>query len=173
MLEDKPMVGLLMGSDSDIEYVSACTKVLSSFSVPFEVHVISAHRDTESCLIYAREASSIGLKIIIAFAGMAAHLAGVVAANTILPVIGVPLNRNGLGGMDALLSTVQMPSGIPVATVAIDGSANAGHLAVRILALQDKELEQKLNVFQANLKIEMKKKSLQVQERIKNELSNH
>jgi 5-(carboxyamino)imidazole ribonucleotide mutase len=172
-MEDKhPLVGLLMGSDSDYDYVKAAAKILISFNISFEVHVISAHRDTESCLEYAREASSKGLRMIIAFAGMAAHLSGVVAANTSLPVIGVPLNRTGLGGLDALLSTVQMPSGIPVATIAIDGSANAAHLAIRILALQDKQLEQKLIAYQANLKVEMKKKSLQVQERIKNELPN-
>jgi 5-(carboxyamino)imidazole ribonucleotide mutase len=173
MVDGQPVVGLIMGSDSDFDLVSSCIKILASFSVSYEVHVISAHRDTESCLKYAREACGKGIKIIIAFAGMSAHLGGVVAANTILPVIGVPLNRSSIGGMDALLSTVQMPSGIPVATVAIDGSANAGHLAVRMLALQDKQLEQKLIAFQLNLKIEMKKKSIQVQERIKNELSNH
>jgi len=173
MVSDKPMIGILMGSDSDFDFVASCTKVLNSFDIPYEVHVISAHRDTESCLQYAKEASDKGIRILITFAGMAAHLGGVVSANTTLPVIGVPLNRTGLGGMDALLSTVQMPPGIPVATVAIDGSANAAHLAIRILALQDSEIQKKLVTFQVNLKSEMKKKSVQVQERIKNELSNH
>jgi phosphoribosylaminoimidazole carboxylase PurE protein len=172
-VNNQPVVGIVMGSDSDYELVQACTKVLSTFEVPFEVHVISAHRDTESCLRYAKEAKEKGLELIIAFAGMAAHLGGVIAANTRCPVIGVPLNRTGLGGMDALLSTVQMPPGIPVATVAIDGSANAAHLAVRILALHDKQLEEKLIMFQSNLKVEMKKKSQQIQERMKNESTNH
>jgi len=170
---NQPVVGILMGSDSDYDYVSSCTKVLTSFSIPFEVSVISAHRDTESCFRYAKDARDKGLKLIIAFAGMAAHLGGVVASNTTIPVIGVPLNRSGLGGMDALLSTLQMPPGIPVATVAIDGGANAGHLAVRILALNDEQLHDLLIAFQANLKVEMKKKSNQVQERIKNEGSTY
>lgn len=172
-MDKQPIVGIVMGSDSDFEYVKACTKILTQFGVPHEVQVISAHRDTESCLEYAKGATEKGLQVIIAFAGMAAHLGGVIAANTRCPVIGVPLNRTGLGGMDALLSTVQMPPGIPVATVAIDGSANAGHLAIRILALQDRQLEEKLITFQSDLKNEMKKKSQQIQERIKNESTNH
>lgn len=164
-------VGIVMGSDSDYDYVASCTKVLQSFNIPYEVNVISAHRDTESCLQYAKNASQRGVQIMIAFAGMAAHLGGVIAANTTLPVIGVPLNRTGLGGMDALLSTVQMPPGIPVATVAIDGSANAAHLAIRILALQDSEIQKRVVAFQANLKSDMKKKSDQVQERMNHEKS--
>lgn len=169
MSEKVSMVGIVMGSDSDFDYVSTAIKVFQSFLVPYEVNVISAHRDTESCLDYAKKAASRGIKIILAFAGMAAHLGGVIAANTTLPVIAVPLNRTSLGGLDALLSTVQMPSGIPVATVAIDGSANAAHLAIRILSLQDEQIGEKLVLFQANLKSEMKKKSKQVEERINHE----
>lgn len=169
MKKIKPVIGIVIGSDSDFDLALGAVKVLKDFLIPYEVNVISAHRDTESCLSYAKSAQSKGLKIIIAMAGMAAHLAGVLSANTTLPVIGVPLNRSGLGGLDALLSTVQMPSGIPVATVAVDNSSNAAHLAIRILALENEEIKQKLIQFQQKMKSDIVTKSLKVQERVQHE----
>jgi len=165
----KPMVGLVMGSDSDYELITGAQKVFTDFAIPIEVNVISAHRDTEGCLSYAKTACGRGLKVLIAFAGMAAHLAGVLSANTTLPVIGVPLNRSGFNGLDALLSTVQMPSGVPVATVAVDGSSNAAHLAIRILALENEEVNQKLIQFQEKMKSDMITKSRKIQERVQHE----
>lgn len=157
------IIGILMGSDSDYNYVKKTLQVLESYEIPFEVSVISAHRDTESALAYAKSAKEKGIKVIIAFAGMAAHLAGVVAANTLLPVIGVPLDRTGFGGQDALLSTVQMPPGIPVATVGVDAGANAAWLALRILALSDASIESRL----ATEKENMKKKLIEKTEKVR------
>ena len=137
-------VGIIMGSDSDLPVVEKAISTLESFGVPFEVHVFSAHRTPEKAACFSRNAKANGFGVIIAAAGMAAHLAGAVAANTTLPVIGIPIKGSKLDGMDALLSTVMMPPGIPVATVAIDGAANAAVLAVQILALADEALEQKL-----------------------------
>ena len=165
----KHVVGIVMGSDSDYELITGALKVFKDFAIPFEVNVISAHRDTESCLSYAKSSCGRGLKVIIAFAGMAAHLAGVLAANTTLPVIGVPLNRSGFNGLDALLSTVQMPSGIPVATVAVDGSSNAAYLAIRILALENEEINRKLIQFQEKMKLDLIIKSKKVQEKVQHE----
>lgn len=133
-----------MGSDSDLPILKKSVQVLEEFSVPYEVHVYSAHRTPVEARDFALNAYENGIGVIIAAAGMAAHLAGAIAANTTLPVIGIPCSGSKLSGMDALLSTVMMPSGIPVATVAIDGGANAALLAVQILALSDEELQKKL-----------------------------
>lgn len=139
-------VGVLMGSDSDLPTMAETVKILESYGVPTEVRVLSAHRTPEEATRYAREAESRGLKVLIAGAGGAAHLAGALAAHSTLPVIGVPLESSPLGGFDALLSTVQMPPGIPVATVGVGsmGARNAGHLAVAMLALADDGLRARL-----------------------------
>ena len=137
-------VAILMGSDSDFGVMSKAVSVLKEFEIPLEVHVYSAHRTPEKVAEFASNAKDNGFGVIIAGAGMAAALAGVVAGHTTLPVIGVPLKSNVLEGVDALLSTVMMPSGIPVATVAIDGSKNAAYLAAQILAVGDEELAKKV-----------------------------
>ena len=138
-------VGIIMGSDSDLPVVSKAINTLKEYGVPFEVHVYSAHRTPVEAREFSCSARENGFGAIIAAAGMAAHLAGAIAANTTLPVIGIPVQSKNLGGMDALLSTVQMPSGIPVATVAIDGAANAALLAIQILAVEDAALAEKLD----------------------------
>ena len=138
-------IGIIMGSDSDLPVVSKAVKILREFEVPFEVHVYSAHRTPAEARDFAVYARRNGFGAIIAAAGMAAHLAGAMAAGTTLPVIGIPIKSAGLGGIDALLSTVQMPTGLPVATVAIDGAANAALLAVQILAVEDAALAEKLD----------------------------
>lgn len=137
-------VAIIMGSDSDLPVVSKAADILSDYGVPFEVHVFSAHRTPEQAGDFARSAIDNGFGVIIAAAGKAAHLAGAIAANTVLPVIGIPIKASALEGIDALLSTVQMPAGIPVATVAIDGAANAALLAVQILAVSDADLSARL-----------------------------
>ena len=137
-------VGILMGSQSDLPKMEKAAEVLKEFGVPHEVKVLSAHRLPDRVVEYAKQAEGRGLEVFIAGAGMANHLAGALAANCTLPVVGVPLSGSALNGVDALYSTVQMPKGIPVATVAIDGAANAGYLAVEILALSDAALREKL-----------------------------
>ena len=137
-------VGIIMGSDSDLPVVKKAVDMLESFGVPYEVRVLSAHRTPVEAAEFSKNAKANGFGAIIAAAGMAAHLAGAVAANTTLPVIGIPILSGNLGGIDALLSTVQMPTGIPVATVAVNGAGNAALLAVQILAVSDDELAQKL-----------------------------
>ena len=137
-------VAVIMGSDSDLPVVEKALEKLKEFSVPFEAHVYSAHRTPEQARDVSANARANGFGVIIAAAGKAAHLAGSVAANTTLPVIGIPIKASALDGLDALLSTVQMPPGMPVATVAIDGAANAALLAMQILAVEDAELAQKL-----------------------------
>ena len=137
-------VGVIMGSDSDLPVVEKAMDKLKEYGVPYEVHVYSAHRTPEQAGTFARTAQEKGFGVIIAAAGKAAHLAGALAANTVLPVIGIPVKSSTLDGLDALLSTVQMPSGMPVATVAIDGAANAALLAAQILAVSDAELAAKL-----------------------------
>lgn len=137
-------VGIVMGSDSDLPIVQKAIDQLKKFDVPYEAHIYSAHRTPEEAKQFAVHAKENGFGVIIAAAGKAAHLAGALAANTTLPVIGIPIKSSFLDGLDALLSTVQMPSGIPVATVAIDGAANAALLAMQILAVNDDELEAKL-----------------------------
>ena len=133
-----------MGSDSDLPVVEKAVNTLKEFGVPFEVHIFSAHRTPAEAKAFSENARSNGFGVIIAAAGMAAHLAGAIAANTTLPVIGIPIKSQNLGGMEALLSTVQMPSGIPVATVAIDGAVNAALLSIEILSLSEPVLEKKL-----------------------------
>ena len=138
-------IGIVMGSDSDMPVVSKAIDTLKEFEVPYEVHIYSAHRTPEEAKAFAQGARANGFGAIIAAAGKAAHLAGAIAANTTLPVIGIPVKSSTLDGLDALLSTVQMPSGIPVATVAIDGAANAALLAAQILAIEDEALALKLS----------------------------
>ena len=138
-------VGIVMGSDSDLPIVTKATDMLTALDIPFEVHVYSAHRTPEEAGAFAASARENGFGVIIAAAGMAAHLAGALAARTTLPVIGIPCKSATLDGVDALLSTVQMPTGIPVATVAINGGANAALLSAQILALSDDTLAAKLN----------------------------
>lgn len=140
-------VAVIMGSTSDYEVMSAAIKVLEEFGVEYEKKVISAHRTPDLMCEYAKSARERGIGVIIAGAGGAAHVAGVVAGMTTVPVIGVPIQTKALGGMDSLLSIVQMPGGIPVATMAINGAKNAGLFAVQILALSDKTLEEKLEAF--------------------------
>ena len=138
-------VAIIMGSDSDLPVVEKAFDTLKEYGVPFEVHIYSAHRTPVEAKEFSSSARANGFGAIIAAAGMAAHLAGAIAANTTLPVIGIPVQSKNLGGMDALLSTVMMPSGIPVATVAIDGATNAALLAIQMLAIEDKELAKKLD----------------------------
>ncbi len=137
-------VAIVMGSDSDLPVVEKAFGVLDEFGIPYEVHVYSAHRTPVEARAFSTHAAQNGFGVIIAAAGMAAHLAGAIAANTVLPVIGIPVKSGGLGGMDALLSTVMMPPGIPVATVGIDGAKNAAYLAAQILAVEDPELTGKI-----------------------------
>ena len=137
-------VGIIMGSDSDWPVVKAACTQLAEFGIPYEAHILSAHRTPVEAAEFARSARANGFGVLICAAGMAAHLAGAVAANTTLPVIGIPMTSSNLGGMEALLSTVQMPSGIPVATVAIGGAVNAALLAMEMLAISDDALAEKL-----------------------------
>lgn len=137
-------VGIIMGSDSDLPVVQKAVDTLKQFDVPVEVHIYSAHRTPQEAMDFACNARANGFGVLIAAAGMAAHLAGAIAANTTLPVIGIPMKSTCLDGIDALLSTVQMPSGIPVATVAINGAVNAALLSIQILAVEDRELADRL-----------------------------
>ena len=141
---DMKKIGIVMGSDSDLPIVEKAVSMLKSLGVPYEAHIFSAHRTPDEAASFAAKARDNGFGAIIAFAGMAAHLAGAIAARTTLPVIGVPCKSSMFDGMDALLSTVQMPSGIPVATVAVNGGANAALLAAQILAVEDADLAKKL-----------------------------
>ena len=143
-MSGKILVGIIMGSDSDLPVMQKAADVCKEFGVGCEIKILSAHRTPEQHAEYSRTAAERGLKVIIAAAGMAAHLPGVTAAQTILPVIGVPMKGKSFEGMDALLSIVQMPPGIPVATVAVDGAKNAGILAIQIIAVGDKDLQKKL-----------------------------
>jgi phosphoribosylaminoimidazole carboxylase PurE protein len=146
MTSPSPVVAILMGSDSDLPTMAECARVLEDYEVPYDIRVLSAHRSPEEAATYAREAAERGRRVIIAGAGGAAHLAGAMAAHSTLPVIGVPLDSSPLGGFDALLATVQMPPGVPVAAVGVGsmGAKNAAHLAVAILALQDDGLRARL-----------------------------
>ena len=145
-------VAIIMGSDSDLPVVSKAADILKDFGAEYEMHIFSAHRSPVECREFTLNARKNGFGVIIAAAGMAAHLAGAIAAGTTLPVIGIPIKSEQLGGMDALLSTVQMPSGIPVATVAIDGAKNAAFLALEILALSDEELTEKLDSYREEMR---------------------
>ena len=156
-------VAVIMGSDSDWGVVKSAVSTLKQYGVPCEVHVMSAHRTPEAAHNFAASAKENGFGVIIAAAGMAAHLAGVLAAATTLPVIGIPISSGGLGGMDALLATVQMPSGIPVATVAVNGAANAANLAVQMLALSDEGLAAQLEAKKEEMKAGVAKKDEKLQ----------
>jgi phosphoribosylaminoimidazole carboxylase PurE protein len=162
----KPVVGIIMGSDSDLVIMQEAAKVLEQFEISYEIGVYSAHRSPHRTAEYVRTARDRGLKLIIAGAGASAHLAGVTAAETTIPVIGVPIDSSPLSGFDALLSTVQMPPGVPVATVGIgqSGATNAGILAVQILALGDDRLAQKLREYKEGLEKAVEEKSKKVQE---------
>lgn len=159
-------VAIVMGSDSDFPIVGEAVRILKSMSVPFEVRVISAHRTPQVAEEFSKNALKNGFGVIIAAAGKAAHLAGVLAANTILPVIGLPIKSSTLDGLDALLSTVQMPSGIPVATVAIDGAQNAALLALQILALEDESLSKNLITFKEGLAEAVMKKDATISAKV-------
>lgn len=165
--DKQPLVGILMGSDSDLPVMEEASKILSEFGVPNELVISSAHRTPEDTHQYAKTARERGLKILIAGAGHAAHLAGVLAANTILPVIGVPIDSSALKGLDALLATVQMPGAIPVATMAIgkSGARNAGLLAIEILALSDSSLQEKLISYRQGLAEKVRATNKQLQTR--------
>lgn len=158
MADKNPLVGIIMGSDSDLSVMKEAADALEDFGVPFEINVYSAHRSPNKTREYLEAARGRGIRVIIASAGMAAHLAGVSAAHTTMPVIGVPIGKT-LDGMDSLLSTVQMPPGIPVATVGIDSGKNAGILAVQILATSDDSLTDKLTEFKKDLEAGVLKKN--------------
>ena len=161
-----PQVGLIMGSDSDWPTMEAAAEALAEFGIPFEVGVVSAHRTPQKMLDYARTAAGRGVRVVIAGAGGAAHLPGMVASATALPVIGVPVPLKHLDGMDSLLSIVQMPAGVPVATVSIGGARNAGLLAVRILAASDPELLARMERFQADLEEMVERKDAALREKL-------
>ena len=165
-LQAGPRIGIIMGSDSDYPVMSAAAEALAEFDVAHEVRVVSAHRTPHLMTAYAQQASSRGLKVIIAGAGGAAHLPGMVAASTTLPVIGVPVPLRYLDGMDSLLSIVQMPAGVPVATVSIGGARNAGLLAVRILATADDALARRVGAFQLELAAAAQAKDAALQGRL-------
>ncbi len=161
-----PVAGIIMGSDSDLPTMQEAAKILKQFEIPYEIGVYSAHRSPHRTVEYVRTARSRGLKLIIAGAGSAAHLAGVAAAETTLPVIGVPIDGSPLAGFDALLSTVQMPPGVPVATMGVgkSGATNAGILAVQILAVGDEKLTKRLMEYKEQLEKSVAEKSKRVQE---------
>ena len=156
-------VAIIMGSDSDLPVVQKAIDTLREYAVPFEVHVYSAHRTPVEAKAFSENAIANGFGAIIAAAGKAAHLAGAIAANTTLPVIGIPVKSSTLDGLDALLSTVQMPAGIPVATVAIDGAANAALLAIQILAVSDAELAKKLKAARAKASANVLEKNASIE----------
>lgn len=162
----QPHVGIIMGSDSDWPTVEPAAQVLADFGIPFEVGVVSAHRTPEKMLAYAKEAHTRGLKAIIACAGGAAHLPGMVAAATPLPVIGIPRALKDLDGLDSLLSIVQMPSGVPVATVSIGGAKNAGLLAARILGTGDPAIQDKMVDYQRQMAEEVEQKDKNLRDKL-------
>lgn len=160
-------VAVIMGSDSDLPVVTPAIRRLKEWGIPFEAHVMSAHRTPEAAAEFSAHAAENGFGVLIAAAGKAAHLGGVLAAHTTLPVIGIPVKSSTLDGLDALLATVQMPSGIPVATVAIDGADNAAILAAQMLALSDGELAEKLLAMKKTMEEGVGKKDAALQEKIK------
>jgi 5-(carboxyamino)imidazole ribonucleotide mutase len=164
---NKPLVGILMGSESDLPVMEKAAQALTQLGIAWEMDISSAHRLPDKTATYARTARERGIEVLICGAGMAAHLAGVVASHTTLPVIGVPLKSGAIAGVDALYATVQMPPGIPVATVAIDGGTNAGYLAASILSIKRPELAEKLEQFRADTRQELEAKSSQLQTRLK------
>ncbi len=159
-----PQVGIVMGSDSDLSVMSKAAEVLDEFGISYEMHIISAHREPDLFFEWAKGAEERGIKVIIAGAGMAAHLPGMCAALFPLPVIGIPMHTTSLGGRDSLYSIVQMPSGIPVATVAIGGAKNAGILAAKILAVSDSDLLAKLKAYSAKMADEVAAKDSRLQD---------
>mgnify|MGYP001940281673 FL=1 len=165
----QPAVGIIMGSDSDWDTVAPAAEVLAEFGIPFEVGVVSAHRTPEKMLAYAKEAHTRELQVIIACAGGAAHLPGMVAAATPLPVIGIPRALDTLDGLDSLLSIVQMPGGVPVATVSIGGAKNAGLLAARILGAADPAVQRKMVDYQARMAAEVERKDEALRQRLMGE----
>ena len=165
----QPAVGIIMGSDSDWNTVAPAAEVLAEFGIPFEVGVVSAHRTPEKMLAYAKEAHTRDLQVIIACAGGAAHLPGMVAAATPLPVIGIPRALDTLDGLDSLLSIVQMPGGVPVATVSIGGAKNAGLLAARILGAADPAVQRKMVDYQARMAAEVERKDEALRQRLMGE----
>ena len=165
-MQQTKKVAVIMGSDSDLPVVSAAVKQLKEFGIPVEAHVMSAHRTPAQATAFASSAKDNGFGVIIAAAGNAAHLAGVLAAHTTLPVIGIPIKSSTLDGLDALLATVQMPSGIPVATVAIDGAKNAAILAAQMLALSDGEVAKKLDDMKKSMTEGVLKKDAALQEKL-------
>ena len=158
------IVGIIMGSDSDLPVMQEAAKILDEFGVKYELTVVSAHRTPEKMYSYAKEAKSRGIEVIIAGAGGAAHLPGMVAALTSLPVIGVPVKSSNLNGLDSLLSIVQMPGGIPVATVAINGAKNAGLLAARIVANKYKDISDKLEIYIDKMEQEVEEKAIKLED---------
>lgn len=160
-----PLVGIIMGSDSDLSVMQEAADVLELFNIPHEVTLVSAHRTPDRMVLYAKTAQEKGLKVIIAGAGGSAHLPGMTAAHTSIPVIGVPIKTKSLNGLDSLLSIVQMPFGIPVATVAVNGAKNAGLLAVSILASSDSELMEKLQTFKSRMAEKVLKKAKELEEK--------
>lgn len=163
----EPLVGIVMGSDSDYPVMAAAAQALSEFEVPHEVRVVSAHRTPRDMLDWASAAAGRGLRVVIAGAGGAAHLPGMVASMTPLPVIGVPVSLRHLDGVDSLLSIVQMPAGVPVATVSVGGARNAGLLAVRMLAAGDPELLERMRAFQGRLADNVRDRDAALQERLR------
>lgn len=170
--KQRPLVGIVIGSDSDFPVMSEAGKTLKKFGIAYEMEVLSAHRTPARAHEYATTAAERGLKVVIAAAGAAAHLAGVMAASTLLPVIGVPLGTSPLSGLDALLATVQMPGGIPVATMAIDkaGAVNAAIFAAEIIALSDKEIARKLVAHKEEMVRSVAEKNTRLQKQISEEL---
>jgi len=170
--KQRPLVGIVIGSDSDFPVMSEAGKTLRKFGITYEMEVLSAHRTPARAHEYATTAAERGLKVVIAAAGAAAHLAGVIAASTLLPVIGVPLGTSPLSGLDALLATVQMPGGIPVATMAIDkaGAVNAAIFAAEIIALSDKEIARKLVAHKEEMVRSVAEKNAKLQNQISEEL---
>ncbi len=167
MTKNNPLVSVIMGSKSDLDIMKGAIEALKEFDVSYDIQVLSAHRAPALVMDYVRTSEENGVKIFICGAGQAAHLAGLVSANTYLPVIGVPVASGALNGMDALLATVQMPKGIPVATVAISGAYNAGLLAVQILSVANEKIAQKLKKYKINLQEKVKEISKEVQKELK------
>ncbi|MCD8329389.1 MAG: 5-(carboxyamino)imidazole ribonucleotide mutase [Lachnospiraceae bacterium] len=159
----KPVVGIIMGSDSDLPVMSKAGEMLDKLGVPYEMTIVSAHRTPDRLTEYAKSAAARGLKVIVAGAGGAAHLPGMVAAQTVLPVIGVPVQTKALGGVDSLYSIVQMPPGIPVATVAINGALNAGLLAAKIVAIGDADLTERVAAYSEELRDMVEKKAAKLE----------
>jgi len=160
-----PLVGIIMGSDSDLPVMKDAAEMLTQFGIPHEISIVSAHRTPERMFTYAKEAAGRGLRVIIAGAGGAAHLPGMVASLTALPVVGVPVNATALNGMDSLLSIVQMPAGVPVATVAINNAKNAGLLAAQILGSADPALRTRIEAYKEGLRVMVEEKARKLEGR--------